>query len=147
MKGTRGFSLMELVVTIVIASILAAIVIPKLADSESKATWFHEEVKAAIRYAQRQAVAQKRCVFVDVTLTQVKLVYGNSTCVATATSLKFLTGASAGSAYVLNAPSGVTLSPVGSFAFNALGQPPGGAVALSVGGKTIEVTAETGYVR
>ena len=145
MKPARGFSLVEVVVVLVIAAILAALALPRFTDSESKATWFHEEVKAAVRYAQRQAVAQKRCVFVDVTASQVKLVYGDASCAITATSLKFLTGTSAGNAYVLDAPSGVSLSPVGSFRFDGLGRPAAG-VTLSVGTKTVTVTAETGYV-
>jgi MSHA pilin protein MshC len=145
----KGFSAVELVVVLVIAAILAALALPRFTDSESKATWFREEMKAAIRYAQRQAVAQKRCVFVDVTATQVKLLYGDATCSGIGPSLKFLAtaaaGKSPGDAYILDAPTGVTLSPTGNFFFNGLGQP-SGAVSLNVGGKTIAVTAETGYV-
>src|SRR5712672_1349721 len=62
-----GFSLIELIVVMVIAAILAALAIPRFTDSESKATWYHEQVMAAVRYAQRQAVAQHRNIYVCVT--------------------------------------------------------------------------------
>jgi MSHA pilin protein MshC len=142
MKRARGFSLVELVVTIVIATIIAVIAIPRFTDSESKATWFFEQVKAGVRYAQREAVAQRRCVFVSTSATQLQLFYGDSSCAITATPLAdFATGA----AYVLTAPSGVTIGPT-TFSFNGLGQP-SAPVSLSVGSRTITVTAETGYVR
>jgi MSHA pilin protein MshC len=146
-----GFSILELVVTLVIAGILAAIAIPRFTDSESKATYFHGQVKAAVRYAQRQAVAQRRCVFVEVSATQVKLFYGDASCAITGTPLTFLTtiasGKAPGDPYVLDAPSGVTItSNVTPFSFNGLGQP-SAPVSLSVGGTGITVVAETGYVQ
>jgi MSHA pilin protein MshC len=155
MSRPRGYSLVELVVTLVIAGILAAFFVPRLTDTESKATWFHEEVTAAIRYAQRQAVAQKRCVFVRISSTQLRLVYADAACAlpvpaSSAAPLTLLAtmaaGKSSGDPYVLDAPSGVTLSPAVDFSFNALGQP-SGPQSLSVGGKAITVVAETGYVR
>ncbi len=142
MKRAPGFSMLELVVTIVIATIIAAIAIPRFTDSESKATWFYEQVKAGVRYAQREAVAQRRCVFVSTSATLLQLFYGDSSCAITATPVAdFATGA----AYVLTAPSGVTISPT-TFSFNGLGQP-SAPVSLSVGSRTLTVTAETGYVR
>jgi MSHA pilin protein MshC len=159
LKRGLGYSLLELVVTLVIAGIIAAIAIPRFTDSESKATYFHEEVKAALRYAQRQAVAQRRCVFVQVSSTQVKLFYGDANCAITATSLTFLAtmaqGKAAGDAYVVDAPGSVTISGTlngvamvlpASFRFNGLGQPTG-SLSLSVGGKPITVADETGYVQ
>lgn len=132
MKAATGFSMMELVVTLIIAAILAGLAIPYFTDTESKATWFHEQVKAGVRYAQRQAVAQRRVIYVCVQSTQVKLGYDN-TCSTEITT------------YRLDAPSGVTLSPTGSFFFNGLGQPSAGQ-SLNVGSKIVTVTAETGYV-
>ena len=138
-----GFSLIELVVVILIAGILAALALPNFNQPQIDATWFHEQAKAAVRYAQREAVAQRRCVFVSVSATQLQLFYGDANCAVTATPLTQIT---TGGAYVLTAPTGVTLAPApSSFSFNGLGQSAG--AALTVAGKTITVTAETGYVR
>ena len=142
-REARGYSLLELVVTIIIAGILAALTFPIFNQPQIDATWFHEQVRAAVRYAQREAVAQRRCVFVSVSAAQLQLFYGDANCVITATPLTQIT---TGGAYALTAPSGVTLSPApSSFSFNGLGQSAG--TVLTVAGKTITVTAETGYVR
>ena len=148
MRRPQGFSLLELVVVLILAGILTALAIPRLTNTESQATWFHEQVKAAVRYAQRQAVAQRRCVFVSLqsSAPQVRLSYGDNNCADTGTRL---TEISTGADYVLTAPSGVVFPPPtpAQFAFNSLGQPTGGAVAFSTGGGTINVNADTGYVQ
>lgn len=146
----KGFSLIELVVVILLVAILAAVAIPRFTDAESKATWFHEQVKGGVRYAQRQAVAQRRCVFVQVAATEVRLFYGDASCAITATALTFMSigaeGTAPGDSTALTAPSGVTISPATTFSFNGLGQPSAG-VSLNVGGRPITVAAETGYVQ
>lgn len=142
----RGYTLIELVLVIVISAILAALAIPLFNPATIDDAWFREEVKAAIRYAQRQAVAQRRCVFVTVSASQVQLHYGDAGCAITATPL---TKIASGAAYALQAPAGVTSSASTSpFSFNGLGQPgPIGGVTVTVGSGSITVAGETGYVQ
>ena len=143
----RGFSLIEAVVVIVIAGVILALAIPVFTDQESKASHFPEQAKAGVRYAQRQAVAQRRCVFVSVTGTEVALFYGDAGCTSADTTNPVADIAS-GAPYKLTAPSGLTIVPPtpAQFSFNGLGRPSAG-VAFSVGGHNVNVEAETGYVR
>jgi MSHA pilin protein MshC len=146
MSRPRGFSLIELVVVMVIAAILAAFAIPRLTDSESKATWFHEQAKAGVRYAQRQAVAQRRSVYVEVQPGQIALCYAAG-CSSGGTPLTQIT---TGQPYILAAPSGVIISMqtgTSPFSFNGLGQSSAAIdIVLNVAGRPITVSAETGYV-
>jgi MSHA pilin protein MshC len=143
-RRALGFTLAELVIVIVIAAILAAIAIPQFNLREIDAAWFHEQVRSGVRYAQRTAVAQRRCVFVSVTPTQLSLLYGNPGCAITASPV---TDLAANQAFVLTAPTGVTLGAApNTFSFNGLGQP-SSAASVSVDGKTVTVNAETGYVQ
>lgn len=144
MKPT-GFSLIELVVVMLIAGILAAIALPRFTDAESKATWYTEEVAAAVRFAQRQAVAQHRDVFVCVQANAVSLGY-DAACTGAAPQ----PGAIVEIPQQFVAPSNVNLgASTTPFSFNALGQPnpvAGVSVTLTGAGKTVNVTRETGYV-
>lgn len=140
----RGFTLAELVIVIVVAAILAAIAIPQFNLREIDATWFHEQVRSGVRYAQRTAVAQRRCVFVSVSPTQLSLLYGDASCAITATAV---TDLARNQNFVLTAPTGITLGAAPNpFSFNGLGQP-SAAATVSVDGKTVTVNAETGYVQ
>ena len=142
MRRSRGYSLLELVMVIVIAGTLAALAIPYFTDRESRATWYREQVKAGLRYAQRQAVAQRRSVCVEVQPSNVRVRYRTGVdCTAGA----LLTHITNGEDYVLAAPTGVAITPTVTFWFNGLGRPSTGAV-LDVGGAAIVVHAETGYV-
>jgi len=136
-KVGRGYTLMELVLVLVISGILAAIVIPQFNPREVDASWYFEKSKAAVRYAQRQAVAQRRPVYVVVGAASIQLCY-DAGCASPVSD--FGTGAP----YVAAAPSGVALTPV-TFSFNGLGQPSGGTT-FSVGAFSLTVIAETGYV-
>jgi len=137
----RGYSLAEVVIVIVITGILAAILIPQFSQPAIDAAWYHEQVRAGVRHAQRTAVAQRRQVFVLVEAgPRLALCYADP-CGARVTEL------ATGNVFVLNAPSGVALSISASpLSFNGLGQPSSGAT-VNVGGKLVTVNAETGYVQ
>jgi MSHA pilin protein MshC len=140
-RSSRGYSLAELVIVIVIAAIMAALAIPQFNQPQIDATWYHEQVRSGVRYAQRTAVAQRRQVFVLVEAgPRLALCYADP-CGARVTEL------ATGNDFLLNAPSGVALSISASpLSFNGLGQPSSGAT-VSVGGKTVTINAETGYVQ
>lgn len=143
-RRSRGFTLAELVVVIVVAAILAAIAIPQFSFRDIDAAWFHDQARSAVRYAQRTAVAQRRCVFVSVSPTQLSLLYGDGGCAITATPVRELR---TDQAFVVTAPSGLTLSAApNTFSFNGLGRP-SAAATIGVGPRTITVNAETGYVQ
>ena len=137
MSLVRGYSLIELVMVLVISGILAAIVIPQFNPHEVDTSWYYEKVKAAVRYAQRQAVAQRRTVYVVVSAASVDLCY-DAGCGSRVKDF------GTGTAYAAAAPSGVALTPV-TFSFNGLGQP-SAATTFSVGAFPVTVVAETGYV-
>lgn len=137
MTRAAGYSLLELVIVLVIAAILGALAMPYFADREAQTTWFHEQVKAAVRYAQRQAVANRRPVHVFLAPSQVRLCFDNP-CTAPNELVH----------HRLDAPSGVAIaSSAADFSFNGLGKPSiASTLNFTVGGKTVTVNAETGYV-
>ena len=139
-----GFTLLELVVTMVILGVLSAVAMAKLNQPQVDAAWFPDQVRAVIRLAQKQAVAQRTRILVVVSATQLSLCYATTavsfTCAAAVSDLR------SGGAVVLNAPSGISLgSTAATFAFNGLGQP-SSAVSVTVGTATVQIAAETGYV-
>ena len=117
----HGYTIVELVVTMTIAGVIAAIVVPRLMgrggfDSRGR----YDEAAAAIRTAQKTAVAWRatnlngRIVFVCVTGVQITVGTPNN-CAAP------LVGPAGGGLTVPAAP-GVTLNTV-TFGFDGLGQP------------------------
>jgi MSHA pilin protein MshC len=141
---SHGFTLLELIVSMVILGILSAVAMGKLNQPNVDAAWFPDQVRAVVRLAQKQAIAQRTRILVVVTSTQVSLCYATTaTSFTCAGAVKDLT---TGTAVVLTAPTGLSLSSTASpFAFNGLGQP-SSAVTVSVGSTAVQVTAETGYV-
>jgi MSHA pilin protein MshC len=143
----RGFTIVEMVVTIAILGLLAAVVGPRFVGRDAFASrGFHDEAQSVVRYAQKTAIAWRRPVYVCVTATVVSAgsVAGCGT---------LLVHPATGNALTTTAPSGVTLTPA-SFGFDGAGRPSPNAqvtiaIASTIAGdpaRQIVVEAETGYV-
>ncbi|MBY0267456.1 MAG: type II secretion system GspH family protein [Burkholderiales bacterium] len=145
LRSNQGFTVIELVVTIVVIGVLAAVALPRFIGRDSfDARGFHDKAAAIVRLAQKTAVAWRRDVFVCVSLTQISA----GTAAGCATPL---TNPVNGSNAVETAPAGVTLGGA-SFSFDRLGRPSAAAsitFTSTIPGdinRQISVAAETGYV-
>lgn len=128
----RGFTLVELIMTMVIIGVLALAVAPRFfGTSVFQERGAADQIKAALRYGQKIAIAQRRNVSVQISASAnpdcgTQLAGGNINCAV--------------SNQVAVTPTTIT--------FNALGQPvPNAAGSVTVGTtNTITIEAETGYV-
>ena len=141
----RGFTLVELIMTVVIVGILAVFAAPRFFGADIfKSRGFADQVQASLRYAQKIAIAQHRYVCAAFTSNSVTLTTG-----ATAACGTPLVSPTGEPSYVINAPVGITftIAPT-DFSFNALGAPTNAPQTINIIGVTNSITieAETGYV-
>ncbi len=159
----QGYSMIELVLTVLLIGILAAFVGPRFFDLEVfQARGFHDEALSILRYAQKTAVAQRRSVYVNLQATSITACYTNFPC----SVANQVPGPYGEKPYTVTAGAGVlTTNPALSpsiFFFDALGRPYNAAntvpistfatnlaITITGGGvtRTITVEKETGYVR
>jgi MSHA pilin protein MshC len=151
-QGPRGYTLVELVLVIVIAGILAAVAVPHFFDNQVfSQRGYADELAGALRAAQKAAVASDCPTEVAVTagsyIVQQQAAAGN-TCNPNDNTWSTPVIALDGAAVQGTAPAGVTASPTGSFVFTgsgALSASP--ATSLAVGPQTISIDATTGFVQ
>jgi MSHA pilin protein MshC len=150
----RAFTLIELVATIMLIGILAAVAVPRLTGVGGvKAAGFSHSLAAALQHARKSAVAMRRNVCVALTdgdtLTFTRRDAGDVSDYSCDTTTLLLAGQNT---HQLEAPSGVTIalsSGIG-LAFNALGQPSQGVTWTVTGDDgsihSVIVEADSGYV-
>ena len=142
-----GFTVVELIVVITIAGIIALVAIPRFTGTGTfQSRGFYDSAKSVVRFAQKTAIAWRRDVFVCVTVAGVSA----GTAAGCATPI---INPVTGNALSATAPSGVTLT-LAAFSFDSAGRPnPNAAVTITLTStiaddpaRQIVVERETGYV-
>jgi MSHA pilin protein MshC len=157
MRTQRGFTMAELVIVMVVTGVLAAVAVPRMLDTDQlSARGARDFLAAAVRYAQKSAVAMRRNVCVAVATTQVTVTYASvSGAAQPCPGGNRLIDPASSQAYG-PLPGGASVSAPASLIFDAQGRPLSApsvpmtsALSISVIGHATPVTIEpeTGTVR
>ena len=154
----RGFTLTELIVTLVLVGILAVFVAPKFAGMNTvRERSEYDKVLSAITYARKAAVAKRRYACVSVSSTAVTLTvdanppestatpFGGTCPFATALDLASRDQACSASNQTCLKYSTIASTP-GTFQFDPLGRASTTVTITMAGYPPITVEGETGYV-
>ncbi len=147
----RGFTLIELIMVLVLAGVLAVVAAPAVFSiSDFNARGFHDETLAYLRYAQKSAIAQRHPVCVTFTASTAVLgtdadgngATGPNGCEAN------LTGPRGDTPGSITARGSVQYAAVpAALVFDALGQPSlGQTIQVAGAARHIVIEAVTGYV-
>ncbi len=152
-KGDNGFTLVELIMTMVIIGVIAVIAAPRFFDNDVfQERGFADQVKASLRFAQKLAIAKHRFVCIGISgntvtlyldATPISATYTTATCPAA--------GAPSNMTQLTGEPYSLTHAGINiigaSFNFDALGRPSFvGRQSITVGSSNIDIESETGYV-
>jgi MSHA pilin protein MshC len=148
----RGFTLVELVVVITIAGVLAAYIAPRFWSQQAFSDrGYVDELAAALRSTQKAAVITGCAA--QLTLTSNSFVATQQAASGNACNLSDTTWptpilSADGSAIQDTAPANTTAAPTGAFQFDTQGRLSAGpSTTITVGTHTITIIAATGLVQ
>lgn len=144
-----GFTLVELVMVIMLLSILSFFAVSRMsARGDTDAHGFAAQAGAALRFAQKAAIAQRRSIYVNVDTGSARI----WACLSNAPGCQPLL-TPAGGALDHSAPTGISLANSGpaQFSFDALGRPSEASaidltIAADASSFTVRIEPESGYV-
>jgi len=165
-RHVKGFTLIELIMVIVLAGILAVFVFPRFSNTALPERGFHDAVWSTLAHARRTAVASRRftCVTVSAGTGSAATVAvtrdvndPDSVAAINCTSAVALPGPNRGcsATNLVCAPTNVTLGGTASLIFDPLGRlvtspgvVAGAAASITVSNQNnVTVQPETGYVQ
>jgi MSHA pilin protein MshC len=158
-RRSTGFTLVELIVTLLVVAVLAAAALPRLLSTQTfDNRGFLDEAVAALRYAQKAAIASRRnvCVTFSINSLTLNVASAAGSTAACDTALKSPMGdASFQIPRSGRRPSNAVFQSVNpAFHFDALGRPRTGSdnpiarqtIQIVGVAQTIKIESETGYV-
>ncbi|MEX0899228.1 MAG: GspH/FimT family pseudopilin [Gammaproteobacteria bacterium] len=144
----RGFTFVELVVVLVVVGALAVFAMPRLvSQSAFDLAGFQQEVASGLRYGQKYAFAAGCPVRATITSGGFALHHSSSCDAGDFSAL--LPHPTQGGGYTVPAPSGITLSPAGTFSFLGTGEASTTVtitLTSSAGARQVSIIGPTGYV-
>jgi MSHA pilin protein MshC len=147
---SRGFTLVELIVILVVVGVLSIFVATRTPDAAARTRAFHDELLSQVQFARKVAVAQRRAVAVRIDGAESLLCYN------AAGACSGVASPSGQVPFRIAVPAGVAVD-VATFQFDALGRPRNAANALLAAQLVVNVSGdgnfpllvehETGYAR
>lgn len=161
--GNRGFTLVELVITLVLTGILAAVIAPRFFNRDDyDAAFFHAQLLDACRYGQLLATSSGCHVQLSLTSNSFQL-DGDSNCLGSATPVmngaiinpatfdtNTLSATTPGTVTLSGFSSPLFFSPDGSIRTGTWNGSIGNSLQINVSGnpaRTITLDGVTGYIR
>jgi len=145
-KAQAGFTMVELVVTMVIIGIMAIAIVPRMSLLRGfDEIGYRDQVKSALEYARKSAVAGRRHVQIAIVGGTVTVTAASALPETNPTTYNRNLQLPGTNSHTFTAPNGVTISDT-TIVFDPLGRPSTGAAITVSGAGTITVEAETGYV-